>query len=230
MRGPGQPPPSFDDAVARIRVALAERPARSLAVPAFRPAGVAVLLLARPDGPTILFTVRAGTLAHHRGEIAFPGGGCVPGEDPAAAALREAEEEVGLPRAEVELLGALDDLPSISRYVVTPVVAAVRDPPAVFVHDAAEVAEAFEIPFATLLDPGVRRAALWDPGRLPPEVVEMLRDMPVQAEELDPATGHWRVWSFQPSGERNIWGLTARILADLLDRAFPAEPGAPARR
>jgi hypothetical protein len=205
MRGPGQPPPSFDDAVARIRVALAERPARSLAVPAFRPAGVAVLLLARPAGPTILFTVRAGTLAHHRGEIAFPGGGCVPGE---------------------ELLGALDDLPSISRYVVTPVVAAVRDPPAVFVHDAAEVAEAFEIPLATLLDPGVRRAALWDPGRLPPEVVEVLRDMPVPAEELDPATGHWRVWSFQVGGERNVWGLTARILADLLDRAFPAEPDA----
>jgi len=220
MPAPCQPAPSFEEAVSRIRAALAARPARTLAVPSFRAAGVAVPLLARPAGPTLLFTVRAETLPHHRGEISFPGGGCAAGEDAAAAALREAEEEVGLPPDRVELLGALDDLPSISRYVVTPLVAAVRDPPAVFVLAAAEVSEAFEIPLATLLDPGVRRAALWDPGRLPPEVGDVLRDVPVPVEEIDPATGHWRVWSFHPAGERNVWGLTARILAELLDRAF----------
>lgn len=220
MPRPCQPAPGFEEAVTRIREALARRPARPLSVPGFRGAGVVVPLLARPAGPTILFTVRAETLPHHRGEISFPGGGCAPGEDAAAAALRELEEEVGLPRAGLELLGALDDLPSISRYVVTPFAAAVRDPPARFVHAAAEVAEGFEVPLATLLDPAIRRASLWDPARLPPEAAELLRGLEVAPEEVDPGTGHWRVWSFHPEPSRNVWGLTARILADLLDRAF----------
>jgi 8-oxo-dGTP pyrophosphatase MutT (NUDIX family) len=222
MLGPCQPAPRFEEAVTRIRAALAGRPARPLAVPGFRRAGVLVPLLARPAGPTVLFTVRAETLPHHRGEISFPGGGAAPGEDALAAALRETEEEVGLDRAAVEVLGALDDVPSIARYVVTPFVAAVAAPPAAFVPAAAEVTEGFELPLATLLDPAVRHAALWDPARLPAEVLDALRDVPVPVEEVDAATGHLRVWSFEPDPSRHVWGLTARILAGLLDRAFGA--------
>jgi 8-oxo-dGTP pyrophosphatase MutT (NUDIX family) len=179
-----------------------------------------VPLLAREGGPTLLFTLRSETVPHHKGEISFPGGGSAPGESAGDAALREAEEEVGLDRRGVELLGALDDLPSIARYVVTPVAAAVRRPPERFARAEFEVVEPFEIPLARLLDPSVRRASLWDPSRLPPEIPRALIASRIPFEEVDGETGHWRVWSFHADPGRVVWGLTARILADLLDRAF----------
>lgn len=214
------PAPGFDEALARIRTALAARGPRTLAIPAFRPAAVLVPLLARPAGPTLLFTRRTETVPHHKGEISFPGGGREPGEDAVAAALREAHEEVGLPPASVEVLGTLDELPSIARYVVTPIVAAVRAPPAAFRAAAFEVTEPFELPLARLLDPAVRRAALWDPARLPVEAAAAVTASRVAFEDVDPETGHWRVWSFHADERRVVWGLTARILADLVDRAF----------
>jgi 8-oxo-dGTP pyrophosphatase MutT (NUDIX family) len=212
--------PSFEEALGRIRSALLARPPRTLEVPAFRPAAVLVPLLARPDGPTLLFTRRTETVPHHKGEISFPGGGTEAGEDAVAAALREAEEEVGLPPDSAEVLGALDDLPSIARYVVTPIVAAVRAPPLAFSAAAFEVVEPFELPLARLLDPAVRRASLWDPARLPAEAAAAVVASRVSFEDVDPATGHWRVWSFHADERRVVWGLTARILADLVDRAF----------
>ena len=217
---PPPAPPGFEEAVTAVRRALAARPALPLEVPAFRRAAVLVPLLARPAGPTLLFTRRSETLPHHRGEISFPGGGMGTGETPEAAALREAEEEIGLAPPASEILGVLDDLPSIARYVVTPVVAAVRVPPEAFTPAAGEVAEGFEVPLTRLLSPEVRRSALWDPSRLPPEVpVSLIRER-IPFEEVEPGTGRWRVWSFHADPERVIWGLTARILADLLDRAF----------
>ena len=210
----------FDEALARIRAALAARAPRAIAVPAFRPAAVLVALLDRPAGPTILFTRRTETVPHHKGEISFPGGGREPGEDAAAAALREAHEEVGLPPETVEVVGALDDLPSIAGYVVTPVAAAVRAPPAAFKAAAFEVVEPFELPLSRLLDPAIRRASLWDPARLPPEAIAAVRAARIPFEDVDAATGHWRVWSFHADEQRVVWGLTARILADLVDRAF----------
>ncbi len=211
----------FDDALVRIRAALATRPPRPLAIPGFRPAAVLVPLLARPGGPTVLFTRRTETVPHHKGEISFPGGGREPGEDAVQAALREAEEEVGLLPSGVEIAGALDDVPSIARYVVTPVVAAVREPPEAFRAAAFEVLEPFEIPLGRLLDRAIRRASLWDPARLPPEAAAAVEASRIELEEIDPSTGHWRVWSFHADAERVVWGLTARILADLVDRAFP---------
>lgn len=214
------PNPSFEEAVARVRTALATRSPRTLEVPGFRRAGVLVPILSRPPGPTLLFTVRTDTLPHHRGEISFPGGGFAPFETAPAAALREAEEEVGLSPGSVEILGALDDVPSIARYVVTPIVAAVTSPPPSFVVATGEVSEPFELPLARLLDPSIRRAALWDPARLPPEAAAAVLAVRVPFEEVDAATGHWRVWSFHADPSRIVWGLTARVLADLLDRAF----------
>jgi 8-oxo-dGTP pyrophosphatase MutT (NUDIX family) len=211
---------AFEEALLRIRAALAARPARTLAVPGFRPAAVLVPLVARPDGPTLLFTRRTDLVPHHKGEISFPGGGLEQGEEAVAAALREAEEEVGLPPARVEIVGALDDVPSIARYVVTPVVAAVRDPPRAYRAAAFEVLEPFELPLARLVDPVVRRASLWDPARLPPAAAEAVREARIEFEDVDAATGHWRVWSFHADADRIVWGLTARIVADLVDRAF----------
>jgi 8-oxo-dGTP pyrophosphatase MutT (NUDIX family) len=139
--------------------------------------------------------------------------------------MREAEEEVGLPPSGVEVLGRLDDFVSVARFVVTPVVAAVRGPPAVFAPAPGEVEEPFELPLRLLLDPDRRRASLWDPSRLPPEVVEVVREARLPFEEVDPVTGSWRIWSFHADPERVVWGLTARILKELLDRAF-GETGA----
>jgi 8-oxo-dGTP pyrophosphatase MutT (NUDIX family) len=214
------PPPAFDEALARIRAALAARPPRRLDVPAFRPAAVLVPLLARAGGPTVLFTRRTETVRHHKGEISFPGGGIEAGEDAVQAALREAEEEIGLAPEGVAVAGLLDDLPSIAGYVVTPVVAAVREPPETFRPAALEVSEPFEVPLALLLDPAIRRASLWDPARLPAEAKAALLSSRASFEEIDPRTGHWRMWSFDAGPGRTVWGLTARILAELVDRAF----------
>jgi len=214
------PAPGFEEALRRIRAALAARAPRTLEIAGFRPAAVLVPLLARPEGPSLLFTRRTETVPHHKGEISFPGGGREPGEDAAAAALREAEEEVALPPGSVEVLGVLDDLPSIARYVVTPVVAAVHVPPAAFAAAAFEVLEPFELPLARLLDPAVRRASLWDPARLPAEAAAAVVASRAAFEDVDEETGHWRVWSFHADERRVVWGLTARILADLVDRAF----------
>jgi 8-oxo-dGTP pyrophosphatase MutT (NUDIX family) len=219
---PGVP---FGEAVDRIRRALAERPPVPLEVPGFRLAAVLVALLDRPDGPTVLFTRRTEHVPSHKGEISFPGGGREPGEDAIAAALREAEEEVGLSRDAAEPLGALDDLPSVAGYVVTPIVAAVSTPPAVFRAAAFEVHEPFELPLEALRDPALRRWTLFDPARLPAPLAAMVEraraaSRHVPFEDVDPGSGLWRIWSFHADPERVVWGLTARVLADLLDRAF----------
>lgn len=215
MQGPG-----FEEASARIRAALAARSPARLEIPGFRPAAVLVPVLNRPGGPTLLFTLRTEEVPHHKGEISFPGGGLEPGEAPEAAALREAHEEVGLEPRRAETLGALDDLPSVWRYVVTPVAAAIADPPPRFGAQAGEVVEPFEVPLAELLDPAIRRSEWFDPARLPPDVARALLDVRGAREEIDPATGRYRVWFFDASPERIVWGLTGRILAELLDRAF----------
>jgi len=219
---------SFDEAVSGVRAALSSGPPVRLVVEGFRPAAVLVPLLDRPGGPTLLFTRRTEHVPSHKGEISFPGGALEPGEDAVRAALREAEEEVGLPAASAEPLGLLDDVPSVARFVVTPVVAAIRRPPPAFRGAEFEVHEPFELPLAALRDPAQRRASLFDPARLPPELPPELSPAVLAArdaggirfEEVDPETGHWRVVSFHADPDRVVWGLTARILADLLDRAF----------
>jgi 8-oxo-dGTP pyrophosphatase MutT (NUDIX family) len=220
-------PETFEETVERIRTALAARPAVLLDVPGFRRAAVLVPLLDRPSGPTLLFTRRTERVSSHKGEISFPGGAVEPGEDAVAAALRETEEEVGLAPQAADPLGALDDVPSVARFVVTPVVAAVRAPPAAFRADEFEVHEPFELPLAALRDRSQRRSSLFDPARLPPELFSAVlharagrRNVPF--EDVDPSTGHWRIWSFHADPQRIVWGLTARVLADLLDRAFAA--------
>lgn len=118
-----------------------------------KPAAVLVPLIDRPDALTVLLTQRTSHLAHHAGQISFPGGHIEPGDGgPAATALRETEEEVGLDRRCVRLIGHLDTYVTRTGFVVTPVVGIVT-PPFRLTADPHEVAEVFEVPLAFLLDP-----------------------------------------------------------------------------
>ncbi len=118
----------------------------------FKRAAVLVPIFVREQGPTVLLTRRSESLRSHKGQIAFPGGRRDDTDVSAVDnALREAEEEIGLPRQHVEVIGYLDDYPTITRYRVTPVVGIVREPPELHA-DAAEVATIFEVPLSLLLD------------------------------------------------------------------------------
>ena len=120
---------------------------------ASRPASVLVPIMDRPDGLTILFTRRTEFLKSHAGQISFPGGRAEAFDQlPPDTALRESEEEIGLRRDQVEVLGCLPDYGTISGYRVTPVVALVQAK-ADLHPDSSEVAGIFEVPLAYLLDP-----------------------------------------------------------------------------
>ena len=118
-----------------------------------KPASVLVPVMRRPDGLRVLLTRRSEKLRSHGGQISFPGGRREEFDaSAAAAAKREAEEEAGIPPAAVEVIGYLDDYPTITRYMVTPVVALVEDLAEVK-PCAREVAEIFEVPLPFVIDP-----------------------------------------------------------------------------
>jgi 8-oxo-dGTP pyrophosphatase MutT (NUDIX family) len=117
------------------------------------PASVLVPLVQRPDGLKVLLTRRTEHLRDHAGQISFPGGRAEQHDsDAAATALREAEEEIGLPRSAVDIIGELPHYITITRFRVTPVVALVH-PPFTLHPDGFEVAEAFEVPLQFLMTP-----------------------------------------------------------------------------
>jgi len=117
------------------------------------PAAVLVPVVDRKDALTVLFTRRTDDLPEHAGQICFPGGRIEPDDaSPEDAALRETEEEIGLDRRHIEVLGRLDDYMTGSGFSITPVVGVVA-PPFTLTPQVREVAEAFEVPLAFLLDP-----------------------------------------------------------------------------
>lgn len=158
----------------------------------FRPAAVLVAVIDRPEGATVLLTERCSHLADHAGQISFPGGRFGDGDDgPVACALREAEEEVGLPRGhDLRIVGALEARGTISNYRVTPVVAVVA--PFAPVAQREEVAEIFETPLDFVLDPANH---------------EGLR--------VSPADGRSRRMYAIRFERHFIFGFTARILVQL---------------
>lgn len=118
-----------------------------------RAAAVLAPVIRRRDSLNLLLTVRADHLRSHKGQISFPGGGRDPEDaDAIATALREAYEEIGLAPQRVEVLGYLDDYPTLTKYMVTPVVGVIDGEPDLKV-DANEVAEVFEVPLSFVLDP-----------------------------------------------------------------------------
>jgi len=159
-----------------------------------RPAAVLIPVVARDDTLDVIFTVRAEHLASHAGQISFPGGKIEPGDSgPADAALRESEEEIGLARDFVEVLGRLDPFRTGTGFCIEPIVGLVR-PGFTLVADRGEVADIFEVPLAFLMDPAnlQRHAREW--------------------------RGSLRTYYAIPYGERVIWGATAGIVKNLYER------------
>jgi 8-oxo-dGTP pyrophosphatase MutT (NUDIX family) len=124
-----------------------------------RPSAVLMLFATGPQGPDVLLIERAASLRSHAGQPAFPGGALDPEDDgPVAAALREAEEEVGLDPASVEIIAELPALfIPVTGYVVTPVLAWWRAPHAVWPVDTGEVAAVVRVPVSELADPANRQ-------------------------------------------------------------------------
>jgi 8-oxo-dGTP pyrophosphatase MutT (NUDIX family) len=163
-----------------------------------KPASVLVPVMRRPDGLRVLLTRRSETLRSHKGQISFPGGRREASDaSAAAAATREAEEEAGIPPAAVEVIGYLDDYPTITRYMVTPVVGMVEDLAEVR-PCAREVAEIFEVPLPFVLDPAnFERKILSREG------------LNVPFYELN--FGAWRIWGATAG---MLWNLSQKINAD----------------
>ena len=168
--------------------ACEERPPRR------RLAAVLCPLVARADGFTVILTRRADHLSRHAGQIAFPGGKVDAGDSsPMVAALREAEEEIGLTRAEVDVVGAIDPYVTSTGFEVRPFIGLV--PPSFRpLADENEVAEVFEVPFDFLMDQRNHR------------------------RESRVFRGVERKYWAIPFEERYIWGATAGMLKNLSDR------------
>ncbi len=175
-----------------LRHAIAGHARRELPLDRFHPASVLIPILAAGGPPRLVLTVRTAHVEHHKNQISFPGGHQEADETDADAALREAEEEVGLPRASVELLGRLDDIYTISDYRVTPFVGWIEAPVALTANPY-ETAQILEVPIEDLLDPKIHRAddAEWNG---------------------DPIRLHFYYWY-----SHIIWGATGLILTQFLD-------------
>ncbi len=179
--------------MAQVRARLLGRARRPPVAAAgdLRRAGVLAPLFVREGGLWILFTLRTETVEHHRGQISFPGGSQEP-EDATLwdTAVREAQEEIGLSRADAIPLGPLSPIVTVTSFYVEPYVAAIPQPYA-FRPQESEIAEVLEVPVAALMDPAIleKRAV---PGREEPVLFYRYRD-------------------------RVIWGATARMLQELLE-------------
>lgn len=161
-----------------------------------RPAAVLVPVVDRPGGATMLLTKRTETLKSHPGQVAFPGGRVDP-EDASieAAAMREADEEIGLKAEFIEVVGRLSDYYSGSGFKITPVLSVVR-PGFVLTINPDEVEEAFEVPLAFLMDAANHQtdSRIWGDIK--------------------------RSFYTMPYGEKYIWGVTAGIIRAVHDRLY----------
>ena len=162
----------------------------------FRDAAVLIPVIARHPAATVLLTQRTAHLSAHAGQIAFPGGKIDPRDaGPAAAALREAHEEIGLDPAAVSVVGYLDAYLTGTGYRVTPVLGRV-EPDQPLVLNRNEVESAFEVPLGFLMSPANHRRAVRVLG------------------------GRERHFYEMPFEERYIWGITAGIIRGLYERMY----------
>lgn len=158
------------------------------------PAAVLVPLVLRPQGASMVLTRRNDGLTHHAGQVSFPGGRIEAGDSGVVdAALREAQEEIGLDPGRVEVMGFLDRYATITGFGVTPVLGLVH-PDASFVRDPGEVAEIFEVPLDFLLDPANRE---------------------LHTREFRGRVRSFHVFRF---GAHEIWGATAAMIVNLGER------------
>lgn len=168
-----------------------------------RPAAVLCALAPRESGLHVILTRRADHLNRHAGQVAFPGGKIDPTDpSPMAAALREAEEEIGLSSDQVEVLGPIDRYETATGFLVTPFVA-VAHPAFRPIADDNEVAEVFETPLDFLMD---------------------ARNRERRSYEWDGRTRHFYAYEWEG---RTIWGATAGMLKALADRIEAVRDGRP---
>ena len=159
-----------------------------------RPAAVLMPLVERRDGRTVLLTQRTEHLNHHAGQISFPGGRVEACDSGAVdTALRETEEEIGLDRAHVEIVGRLDIYETVTGFSITPVVGFVSNNFTLAI-DGDEVSEAFEVPLEFVLDPSNHQR---------------------HSREFK---GSRRYYYAVPYQDRYIWGATAGMLVNLSQR------------
>jgi 8-oxo-dGTP pyrophosphatase MutT (NUDIX family) len=165
-----------------------------------RRASVLMPLVERRAGWQVLLTQRPITMPRHPGQISFPGGRREHDESALEAALRETDEEIGVPPAAVDVLGRLPSFNAVSDYRVTPFVGII-DPAAKITRDPREVDEVFEVPFSFLMgaDNHIARDVHFDGQD------HRLYDMPYEGED---------------GVRRNIWGMTAMIMRRLYERGF----------
>jgi 8-oxo-dGTP pyrophosphatase MutT (NUDIX family) len=184
---------TLETLVARTRERLGARARRVVPRGALVRAAVLVPIVDRGE-PFLVFAKRTERVGHHQGQISFPGGVVDPTDASLLdAALRECDEEIGLPRAAVEPLGALDDTETFAtQFVITPWVGVVRQP-VLWQPDGEEIERVIEVPFAALAERGSFRVEQWT------------RDGVTRS-----------VYFFDYEGE-TIWGATARILRSYLD-------------
>jgi 8-oxo-dGTP pyrophosphatase MutT (NUDIX family) len=167
------------------------------------PASVLVPLVQRPDGLKVLLTRRTDHLRDHAGQISFPGGRVEDDDaDAVATALREAEEEVGLPRDVVDVIGMLPHYTTVTNFVVTPVVALVQ-PPFTLALDSFEVAEAFEVPLSFLMTPAHhRRHEIELHGQR-----RQFLSMPWESHGDDGVARRYFIWGATAAMLRNLYGF-----------------------
>jgi len=191
----------------RGRRRLAAYQPRSLDAPRSVPAAVLLLLLHDQGTDRVLLTVRSHTVEHHKSEISFPGGAEHASDaDLAVTALRETWEEVGVEPEHVELIGRLDDMITVSNFVVRPFVGVLKRSTRDYLPNPVEVAEILEVPVAHLLDAA---NLTWE-------------DRQVGDRWLRSPAYHYEGY--------RIWGATARMLHQflmLLQGEGPADPEEP---
>jgi 8-oxo-dGTP pyrophosphatase MutT (NUDIX family) len=189
----------MDDLTNFLRAELGRRPSVVNAEWESRPAAVLVPLYQDQGLWHVLFTQRTHLVETHKGQVSFPGGRVDPGDaDRVATALRETEEEIGLRREDVMVLGQLDELLTVTQYRVTPVVG-VFPWPYTFVISEAELSAVFGVPLTWLADPQNLEIQYREPLVAGPKV-------PVYYLHYENYT---------------IWGATARMLINLLDVLKP---------
>ena len=176
-----------------IRARLATPPPKRMPPSEARQAAVLVPLYVDAGELWTLLTKRSETLPHHRGQIAFPGGGREIGEDPWDAALRETQEEIGVDPGQVIRIGELDEASTPSGFSIVPCVGAVPYPLETEINHQ-EIAEVFPVPLLAFTD------------------YSMVEDRQVKIDDVE----RWiRVYHV---GKRQVWGLTARIVQNLVER------------
>ncbi len=182
----------------QIKILLAERrdesPNAKVNVQG-RKAAVLVPIVCREDGWQIIYTRRSDTVNDHKGQVSFPGGAVEPTDHtPEAAALREAQEEIGMDPHQVEILGRLEEITSISSYAITPVVGLVKWPVQLSVNSH-EVSRVFMIPLTWLSQPDH-----------------------YESRDFSAPDGHRRmVYFYEPYDSEQLWGISAWITLKLLE-------------